>query len=275
MISIITAIHNQLNMNKIFLHYLRKYTQNEYELIIIDNVSNDGSPEFFEKNGAVLIRNKNNYSYPYCQNQGIKIAKYDKLLFLNNDVIVSKNWDKNLFQITKNKKLEMCFVCTNDRLQTPELTHKISNKWKAIKNPLNFLFGQKRNILLLMHKIMYGNWESYTQKRYELYGNDIFEGISGSSVFLTKKAVEKIGLWDEKIQAADFDIFLRCKKRHLEKNDINLPVVVSGVYFHHYQRLTVKKKYPPFTDASNIISIKEKWTEKYAGKLLQGTGNSV
>ena len=51
MISIITAIHNGLAINKFYEASLKKYTVNPFELIIIDNVSTDGSTEFFEKSG--------------------------------------------------------------------------------------------------------------------------------------------------------------------------------------------------------------------------------
>src|SRR5947208_13580 len=72
MISIITAVYNQLAVNRLFVENLRRYTHHPYELIIIDNGSTDGSAEFFEQQGATVIRNGANYSYPHCQNQGIK-----------------------------------------------------------------------------------------------------------------------------------------------------------------------------------------------------------
>jgi glycosyltransferase involved in cell wall biosynthesis len=89
MISIITAVFNQRGMNQLFYEKLVEYTENPFELIIIDNNSTDGSREYFENKKFVkLIKNDGNYSYPFCQNQGIKAAKYDYLAFLNNDIIV-------------------------------------------------------------------------------------------------------------------------------------------------------------------------------------------
>ena len=92
MISVITAIYNQLPMNRIFLESLRNSTEGEWELIVIDNGSTDGSAEFFESapGNIRVIRNNGNYSYPYCQNLGIKVAKGDVLAFLNNDILLSK-----------------------------------------------------------------------------------------------------------------------------------------------------------------------------------------
>lgn len=98
-ISIITAIHNGMSFNSLYLDCLKKYTYHPFELIIIDNCSTDGSAELFEQNGAVVIRNRENYSYPYTQNQGINIATGEYLFFLNNDIIVAPHWDKHLIDI--------------------------------------------------------------------------------------------------------------------------------------------------------------------------------
>ena len=274
MISIITAVHNQLSINKIFLKYIKKYTDIEYELIIIDNNSTDGSREFFEKQDVKLIKNNDNFSYPYCQNQGIKEAKYDILIFLNNDIIVSKKWASRTVKILKEQDLDVASIRTNDVHETTEATRKIKNRWKAAKNPVRFLFGQKKISLLLMHKLMYGNWDKFTEKQYADFNNKIFEGISGAAVIVTKKGIEKIGLWDERIQAADFDIYLRTKERHINSADIKTPKIIAGVYIHHFSRLSSKKNTTLkalFRDYENIISITEKWSVKKANKLLENT----
>ena len=52
MLSIIVAVHNQLAMNRLFWRHLSANTENEWELIVIDNGSSDGSAEFFTGVGA-------------------------------------------------------------------------------------------------------------------------------------------------------------------------------------------------------------------------------
>src|SRR5471032_1678624 len=163
MISIITAIHNQLAVNKIFLGYLQRYTRLPYELIIIDNGSSDGSREFFEAAGAKVIRNDGNYSYPYCQNQGIRAARYDVFAFLNNDIIVSPNWDERMIAVMERNGLELATCCGVERLENAAAQKRIRKKWSLIKKLVG-LIGTNERTLRLMHKIMYGDWGKFTQK---------------------------------------------------------------------------------------------------------------
>ena len=259
MISIITAIYNQISMNRLFLEYLKRYTADQFELIIIDNGSTDGSADFFEKNGAIVIRNDGNYSYPYCMNQGIAIARYDNFVFMNNDLLVSKDWDIQALEIMNLQGLEVAACCATDRVETNEATYRSQKKWKYIRNPLLFLFGPGYFNLKLMHYLHCGNWENFTKKRYQQFGNSIKEGIAGSNVFMKRSALEKIGKWDTRIQSADFDVFIKTKLRSMEVGDIKPVGLILGMYFHHYIRLTSKSSYPPFKDLANIITIKDKW----------------
>ncbi len=259
MISIITAVHNQLDMNKIFLEYIRKNTCNEYEIIIIDNASTDGTREFFEKEPDVtVIANEYNYSYPYCQNQGIAIAKSGVYCFLNNDIIVPKNWDKLFIETMKKNDLEVVTSCGIEQVETPLATKKLKRKWKKIRNPLN-VFKKSDFLLRLMHKIMYFNWDKFSEKRQDEFKEQILEGFVGNTVIIKKSAIDKIGLWDEKIQAADFDLYTRVKKRSIDTGDIRPVHIALDVFVHHYIRLTAKTKYPPFKDRANLISLEEKW----------------
>lgn len=261
MISIITAIHNQISMNCIFLDFLKKYTTIPYELIIIDNNSHDGSGDFFKTNGATVIRNNANYSYPYCQNQGIKAASYDILVFFNNDLLVSPNWDVRLLNIIGKDDYHVLSFSSNDRGCTLEETKRREHQWKCIKNPLLFLFGQSRITLLVMFKLMYPNWEKYTQKIFDTYQYQTAEGFSGSAIALNRVCLEKIGWWDESQQSGDFDTYARTLQRHLSLGDIQPLSIVGGIYVHHYGKLTIKAhhKPTPFADRQNLSNMVSKW----------------
>ncbi len=262
-ISIITAVHNGLAFNKIYYDYLKKFTLNNFELIIIDNNSTDGTKEFFKSVGAVVIENKENFSYPYTQNQGIKIAKGNYLFFLNNDLVVSPNWDDRLIEIAQLHKTDIISGKGVENMGTKKLDRKYDHSWKRVKNPL-MLFGFGKRNLLLMHKLMYGNWQKFCKKQNDIYGNNIIEGILGNNVMMTRKAIEKVGLWDERLQQADHDLFIRAKKRAVEVGDIKPCQVALGVYIHHYVRMTSKYavKYSPFADKDNLITLDKKWTKK-------------
>ena len=260
MISIITVVHNGLAMNQIFWENLSRYTFHPFELIVVDNMSSDGSREFFESKGAIVIANKANYSYPYTQNQGIRQSKYDTIFFLNNDIIVSPDWDKRLMEAADANGLEVITPVGIEMLEEDELTKKIKRKWLKIKNPISLL-GFSRMNLLIMHKLMYGNWEKFTNSRYKRFSTSVKEGFIGNTVMMKRSAFEKIGLWDERIQGADFDLYIRSKKRNLEIGDIKPVHVALGVFIHHYIRLTVKSTRAPFADKDKLISVEQKWGE--------------
>ena len=262
MISIITAVYNQLEMNKLFLEYLNKNTFNDFELIIIDNGSIDGTRDFFKEKGVIVIENDGNYSYPYCQNRGIEIAKSDYLCFLNNDIIVSKDWDKRILENMEFNGLEVATTCGVERLENKEITKKYKRKWQKIKSIIG-VFGRSEKNLKLMHKIMYLSWDKFCNERYLKFKNKAIEGFVGNTVIIKRSALDKIGMWDERIQGADFDLYMRTRKRFEEVGDIKPCHIALDVFNHHYIRLTFKTKYPPFKDKENLISLEEKWEKKY------------
>ncbi len=60
------------------------------EVIVVDNDSNDGSPEMVREHfpDFRLIKNTSNLGFSKANNIGIKDAKYDRILLLNPDTIV-------------------------------------------------------------------------------------------------------------------------------------------------------------------------------------------
>jgi GT2 family glycosyltransferase len=263
MISIITSVHNQLDMNKLFYETLKKNTALPFELIVIDNNSTDGSREFFRDRADQFIANEENYSYPHCQNQGIAVAKYDYLAFFNNDILVSKEWDKKIVQIMNNKSIEVISCATNDHLENKQVQRKLYKRWKRIKYFFRAICGTNMRTLTWMVKWMYGDFDKFCDERYNTFKDAVIEGFSGSCILMKRSAFEKIGTWDERLQIADFDLFFRTKERSILYQDMKPMQLALGVYIHHFQRLTLRSKNViPFADQKNIISLKEKWGDK-------------
>jgi len=64
------------------------------EIIVVDNASTDGSPDWVSLNfpQVQLIENDQNYGYAGGCNRGAKIAEGEYLVFLNNDTIQDHHW---------------------------------------------------------------------------------------------------------------------------------------------------------------------------------------
>ncbi|MBA2747122.1 MAG: glycosyltransferase family 2 protein [Flavisolibacter sp.] len=268
LISVITAIHNGLAFNELFYESLARYTVNPFELIIIDNDSEDGSAAYFESKGAVVIRNKQNYSYPYCQNQGIKKATGQFLAFLNNDIILAPHWDEILIGAAALHSADIISASGIENLGNKKQTQAIDRKWKRTKNPL-MIFGFGRKNLLLMHRLMYGNWERFCARKFSNHQYAVVEGIVGNNVMMTRRGLNIVGLWDERMQVADFDLFMRTKKRAKETGDIKPCQIALGAFIHHFGKMTLKYavKRKPFADQEHMIGLRDKWTELEVDEL--------
>jgi len=97
-VSIIIPTHNQLTLLRSCIHSIQRFTkEGQYEIIIIDNGSTDGTHEWLQSQpDLLLIRNNENLGYPKACNQGMKAAKGRHLLLLNDDTVVTPNWLDNL-----------------------------------------------------------------------------------------------------------------------------------------------------------------------------------
>ena len=92
--SIITVNFNQPEVTIDFLKSVKLHLENSsVEIIVIDNGSREDHGENFMKEypGLIYIRSENNLGFAGGNNLGVKQAKGDYLLFLNNDTEVTAN----------------------------------------------------------------------------------------------------------------------------------------------------------------------------------------
>ena len=94
-ISIIVPTYNSGNiLNKCILNIIKNTKNLKYELIIVDDASNDGSTDFLLKNNKFKIsvyRLKKNRGVGYCRQYGAKKAKFGYLVYIDSDLIIKKN----------------------------------------------------------------------------------------------------------------------------------------------------------------------------------------
>lgn len=87
MLSIVIPVFNQHEMTADCLEAIRANTR-DYEIVLVDNGSSPAYGVFITDLGTI-IRNETNLGFPVAINQGIRAAKGDVIVLLNNDVIVT------------------------------------------------------------------------------------------------------------------------------------------------------------------------------------------
>jgi GT2 family glycosyltransferase len=97
-VSVIVLTYNNLDYTRLCLDSLyRSSAYKNWELIIVDNNSSDGTAEYLRQftashNNVRLILNPTNVGFARGNNQGVAVASGEILILLNNDVVVTQGW---------------------------------------------------------------------------------------------------------------------------------------------------------------------------------------
>ena len=104
--SIIIVSWNALEHLKTYLPSVVATDYPNYEIIIADNASTDGSKAWVKEHYPDIKIAELDKNYGYCggNNRAVSYAKGDILLFLNNDVRVDPDWLKSLSECFKRGK---------------------------------------------------------------------------------------------------------------------------------------------------------------------------
>lgn len=92
-VSVIIPNWNGKHLLKTCLTSLEKQTLKDFEIIVVDNGSSDGSVEFLKENfpKVKIIKLDKNYGFAKAVNMGIKLARGKYIVLLNNDTESDKN----------------------------------------------------------------------------------------------------------------------------------------------------------------------------------------
>lgn len=116
-VSIIIPNYNGLKYLEVCLKSLSRQTFKDFEVIVVDNGSNDGSCKYVKDNYPYVrvIELINNGGFSKAVNQGIKASEGKYIVMLNNDTEVEHDWLENLYNcLTKDK---IIFSCASKMMQ--------------------------------------------------------------------------------------------------------------------------------------------------------------
>lgn len=171
----------------------------EYEIFVVDNASRDDSVQAVRSNfpEVTVIENRENVGFARANNQAIQKARGEFVLLINPDTLVQEDVFSYLFDFMKKHPkagAATCQILNEDGSFSIDTRHSVPTPATAFWKTIGF------DRLFPKHK-MFGRYNLTfldTEKTYEV------DAISGSFMFIRKKAIEQIGMLDE-------DYFMYCE----------------------------------------------------------------
>jgi len=227
-ISIIIPIYNGIQYTRQCLKHLIESTPQtiSYEIIIVDNASQDGSREVLEdlqKSIPFLryIRNSENLGFAKACNIGIKQSNSSYILLLNNDTIPTPRWLETLYEtMQSNNRIGV----SGSLLLFPE-TEWIQHAGIEIGT-----YKDEQNVIPVfpIHTFQYCHRSALqTTLPYEV------PAVTGACMMIRRSVITAIGKLDEEFVngCEDVDLCFRVKKAGFE-----VKLVPSSIVFHYEGR---------------------------------------
>jgi GT2 family glycosyltransferase/glycosyltransferase involved in cell wall biosynthesis len=117
--SIIIVTYNNLGLTQMCLESIFRETDYpNYEVIVVDNASHDGTAEWLDEESLHeprlrVICNADNRGFSAANNQGLRISRGEYLCLLNNDTVVTRNWLSTLIGHLRTPKVGMVGPVSN------------------------------------------------------------------------------------------------------------------------------------------------------------------
>jgi len=118
--SIVVITRDNFHLNKLCIESIFRNTLlPNFEIVIVDNASTDGTREYLEKfahkhEQVQLILNDRNESFARANNQGIQSATGEYIVLLNNDTILTRGWlGRFIRHLERDYKIGMVGPVTN------------------------------------------------------------------------------------------------------------------------------------------------------------------
>lgn len=210
--TIIIPNYNGLDVLQACVESIRTHTSTEYELIVVDDGSIDGSADWCRNNEVIFISLPANIGFPAACNFGLKIASGDAILLLNNDTLVTENWLTNLLScLYSNEEIGIVGPVTN---------------YASGKQQINIPYTNLQEISEKINKPDQAKWKQ--TKR-----------IVGLCLLMKREVLERVGLLDERFSPGHFEDDDYCYRANMAGYKL---MIAGDVFVYHHGSATFNKQ---------------------------------
>lgn len=252
-VSIVILTFNQLDTTRDCIESIRRHTPELHEIIFVDNGSTDGTLHWLQEicmcnENYTLIANGENRGFAAGCNQGIRAARGEYVLLLNNDVVVTKDWLGGL--------LECLGLTPNGGIAGP-MTNNISGVQQVP--------GVRYSSVAELDAFAAEFRDRNRHRRIP------FRRIVGFCMLFRKSLTDEIGLLDESFGTGNFeddDLCLRAAVAGYRN------VIAGDVFIHHVGSASFRGNNVDYvaTLTGNGRLFREKWsrpvTDEAEGKRI-------
>jgi len=232
-VSLVIPVYNQLLHTMQCLESMLRLPDKAGELIVVDNASSDGTPEYLKGiDGITVIPNASNLGCAKAWNQGIQASKGDVIGILSNDVIVTSGW-------------------------LPALLHFMEESGHGIVSPA------------MREGPLDYELDSYAAEFTTACRTATRPGLLGFCMLIRRGVFDQIGLFDEGFRyggCEDVDFLWRAQKAEITAG------VTGSAFIHHFGMITqntVKRTESKAYPAQNLAHFRNKWGRTVRGNWLQ------
>lgn len=224
-LSILIVHHRNRQLLEQCLDSIYKETSVNFEIIVVDNCSGDGTPEFIKHRypDITLIQNTKIEGFARNHNKVLKVATGRYLLLLNDDTIILNHaLDKMVKFMDRHTDMGIlgCKMQANDgRVQTVA--------YKRFPSALRLFFEDIYGMSGL-RKIFPNNWLYNLLGMGTLAQNRSMEvaRLNGACMLVRRELIEKIGLFDEQffMYMEETDLCYRAKLTASYSHPFTIPL---------------------------------------------------
>jgi GT2 family glycosyltransferase len=165
--SVVVVSYDGLPFNRLCLETVLAHSGDvDLELIVVDNGSSDGTPEYLTRLGAAdarvrVLLNGRNAGFASACNQGLGLAGGEHLVLLNNDTMVPPGWLPRLIAHLRNPEVGLVGPVTNRIGNEAEIetdyrrwgefldfaaqrAHEFAGDWLELRSPAMFCLALRR-----------------------------------------------------------------------------------------------------------------------------------